>query len=155
MFDANQNQLMVQIQDMNLNKKGKKNKQDVGKNGGYKTQKSSKGETNVNIYSNMVNQNDSKQGLDDVDMKQDIHIQSLSQKKIQDEFDQSLQLLETNIKTITNRVINVQESLNKRNNKLVSDVTCIIHEVLHETAEVANDATLLAGSTIGDKSTIH
>jgi len=70
---------MVQIQDMNLNKKIKKQKTDqMAKGGGYKSQKSNKGDTNVNIYSNLVNQNDSKQGLDDVDMKQDIHIQSLS-----------------------------------------------------------------------------
>lgn len=54
----------------------------MAKGGGYKKQTYTKDQTNINIYSNLVNQNDSKQGLDDVDMKQDIHIQSLSQKKI-------------------------------------------------------------------------
>ena len=45
------------------------------------------------------------------------------------------------IKNISNHVIELNRTLNKRNNCIVYDVSQIIHEVLHETNEVSRDLT--------------
>jgi len=44
---------------------------------------------------------------------------------------------------MTDRVINLQKKLNKRNNNIVGEVSKIIHHVLHETENVQEDADIL------------
>jgi hypothetical protein len=98
----------------------------------------------------MINQVFGGNGVQDdderADLKQDIH-QSLSQKKIQDEFDNDLQILSKSVDGITLRIINLQRKLNKRNNNIVSEVSKIIHHVLHETNEVADEISTLKDTT--------
>lgn len=92
----------------------------------------------VNQESGGINQDDE----DRADLKQDIH-QSLSSKKIQDEFEIEINFINKSIGDITTRVINLQKQLNKRNNNIVGDVSKIIHHVLHETENVQTETEIL------------
>ena len=43
------------------------------------------------------------------------------------------------IGVITDQVVDLNKTLNQRNNTLVQDVSSIIHEVLHDTTDVSNE----------------
>jgi hypothetical protein len=94
-----------------------------------------------NMYATMSNHQTAANITEEAEQQEakvDIH-QSLGSKKIQEEFDIKVDELFTRIGVITEKVIDLNKTLNQRNNTLVQDVSHIIHEVLHDTSEVANE----------------
>lgn len=104
------------------------------------TQTKDQNDNNKNYYySTMANKANDPVQLGDgeqVEQKADIH-QSLGAKKMQEDFDQTVVDLFTRLQTINEQVVDLNRTLNQRNNSIVQDVTSIIHDVLHETNEVS------------------
>ena len=73
-----------------------------------------------------------------MDQKPDIHL-TLESKKAQEVFDQNIETLKTRVNNINEQVIDLNRTLNQRNNSIVQDITQIIHEVLHDAEELSNE----------------
>ena len=69
------------------------------------------------------------------DIKTDIHY-TMGSKKLQSEFDESVKVLTRRIEDIVKQVETLNKDFNKRNNKVVENVSNIIHNCLHDTNEV-------------------
>lgn len=155
MFDSKQHKLIQNINNMMLKSTGRANRhkhrkiddgpghsgigrghKDAGQNmkqgGGEKT-------AALNQYSTMSNQMKNQNQMDDADggneMKTDIHY-SIGSKKAQSEFDEQVKDLTKRIEQIVVKVEDLNKSLNQRNNKIVQNVSSIIHQCLHEANDV-------------------
>jgi hypothetical protein len=95
----------------------------------------------------MQNQQEPQQWInddqeDEADSRVNMH-QNIGSKRLQEEFDTKVDTLFERISSITDQVIELNRTLNQRNNTLVQDVSSIIHEVLHDTSEVANELNII------------
>jgi archaellum component FlaC len=60
-------------------------------------------------------------------------------KHQQEKFESNIQDLMTRIKGVNEQVETLNFTLNRRNNKVVQDISGIIHQVLHEAGEVQGE----------------
>ena len=135
---------MKDINDMMFKQRGMKKGQrpvaaGLGKSGKNGANLKNDATLKSNMYSTMSNNQTAANNTEEVEQQEakvDIH-QSLGSKKIQEEFDMKVNELFSRIGVITDKVIDLNKTLNQRNNTLVQDVSQIIHEVLHDTSEVA------------------
>lgn len=64
---------------------------------------------------------------------------SFGSKAAQQKFDQNIVELLQRINVINDKVKRLNKTLNHRNNRIVQDVSNIIHKVLHETNELSTE----------------